>query len=82
MSSATEHPAATAVALNNRELSRTVPAAAAEPGPPAGGVQVQAMQAMQQAGIDPAFIYAYEKTGGLSVTEENQHLISAQDLAG
>jgi hypothetical protein len=37
------------------------------------------VQAMKQAGIDPAIIYAYEKTGRL-VTEDNQHLLSEADL--
>jgi hypothetical protein len=36
---------------------------------------------MKAAGLDPAFIYAFEKTG-LLVTEQNQHLIPEQDLAG
>jgi hypothetical protein len=35
---------------------------------------------MKAAGLDPAFIYAYEKTGRL-VTEANQHLLSDADLA-
>ena len=38
------------------------------------------VQAMKQAGIDPAIIYAYEKTGRF-VTEDNQHLLSEADLA-
>jgi hypothetical protein len=33
-----------------------------------------------KAGMDPAFIYAFEKTDGLLVTEANQHLISEADL--
>jgi hypothetical protein len=33
------------------------------------------VQAMKAAGIDPAFIYAFEKTGRL-VTEQNRHLLS------
>jgi hypothetical protein len=49
--------------------------------PPAEHLEFRTVQAMQQAGIDPAFIYAYEKTGGLLVTEENQYRISTQDLA-
>jgi hypothetical protein len=36
-------------------------------------------QAMRAAGIRPALIYAYERTG-LLVTTENRHLISAADL--
>jgi hypothetical protein len=35
---------------------------------------------MKAAGLDPAFIYAFEKTG-LLVTKQNQHLIPEQDLA-
>ena len=44
-------------------------------------IEFQTVQAMKEAGIDPAIIYAYEKTGGLLVTEQNQHLISDKDLA-
>jgi len=35
---------------------------------------------MRKAGVDPAIIYAFEKTDGLLVTEQNQHLISEADL--
>ena len=35
---------------------------------------------MKAAGIDPAIIYAFEKTGRL-VTEQNQHLLPENDLA-
>jgi hypothetical protein len=35
---------------------------------------------MKAAGMDPAFIYAFEQTG-LLVTEQNMHLISDEDLA-
>jgi hypothetical protein len=38
------------------------------------------VEAMKQAGLDPAIIYAFEKTG-LLVTEENEHLISDKDRA-
>jgi hypothetical protein len=48
--------------------------------PPLEHVEHDMVQAMKAAGLDPAFIYAYEKTG-LLVTEENQHLISDHDLA-
>jgi hypothetical protein len=34
---------------------------------------------MTSAGLDPAFIYAFEKTGFL-ISEENQHLIPEKDL--
>jgi hypothetical protein len=37
------------------------------------------VEAMKKAGLDPALIYAFEKTGML-VTEENQHLIPESDL--
>ena len=35
---------------------------------------------MKKAGIDPAIIHAYERTGRL-VTEDNQDLISDEDSA-
>ena len=38
------------------------------------------VEAMKQAGLDPAVIYAFEKTG-LLVTEANEHLISDRDRA-
>jgi hypothetical protein len=38
-----------------------------------------AIETMKEAGLDPAIIYAYEKTGRL-VTEDNQHLLSDADL--
>jgi hypothetical protein len=49
--------------------------------PPVEQVEFQMVQAMKEAGLDPAFIYAFEKTGGLLVTEQNQHLIPEKDLA-
>ncbi len=49
--------------------------------PPVEQIEFQTVQAMKKAGIDPAFIYAYEKTGGLLVTEQNMHLLSDKDLA-
>jgi hypothetical protein len=48
--------------------------------PPLEHVEHQIVEAMKAAGFDPAFIYAYEKTGRL-VTEQNQHLLSDADLA-
>jgi hypothetical protein len=38
------------------------------------------VEAMKAAGIDPAVIHAYEKTGRI-VTEDNLHLLSEADLA-
>jgi hypothetical protein len=38
------------------------------------------VEALKAAGLDPAIIYAYEKTGRL-VTDDNQHLLSEADLA-
>jgi hypothetical protein len=38
------------------------------------------VEAMKQAGLDPALIYAFEKTG-LLVTEANENLISEVDRA-
>ena len=43
--------------------------------PPLEHVEHFMVQAMKQVGLDPAVIYAFEKTG-LLLTEENQHLIS------
>jgi SEC-C motif len=37
------------------------------------------VEGMKEAGIDPAFIYAFEKTGRL-VTEQNQHLLPESAL--
>jgi hypothetical protein len=48
--------------------------------PPLELVEHQMVEAMKAAGFDPAFIYAYERTGRL-VTEQNQHLLSDADLA-
>jgi hypothetical protein len=37
------------------------------------------VEAMKASGLEPAFIYALEKTG-LVVTEQNQHLIPEKNL--
>lgn len=37
-------------------------------------------EGMKAAGVDPAFVYAFEQTGIL-VSEDNQHLLSDKDLA-
>lgn len=42
-------------------------------------IEHMTVEAMKKAGIDPAIIYAYEKTGRL-VTEENRHLLSEAEL--
>jgi hypothetical protein len=42
--------------------------------PPLEHIEHQTVEAMKKAGIDPAIIHAYEKTGRL-VTEDNQHLL-------
>jgi len=47
--------------------------------PPLEHVEHQMVEAMKAAGLDPAFIYAYEKTGRI-VTQDNQHLLSEADL--
>jgi hypothetical protein len=46
--------------------------------PPLEHVEHFMIEGMKQAGIDPAIIYAYEKTG-LLVTEANEHLITDVD---
>ena len=48
--------------------------------PPLEHVEHYMVEAMKKAGLDPALIYAFEKTG-LLVTEENQHLLPEKDLA-
>jgi hypothetical protein len=47
--------------------------------PPQEHVEHEMVQAMKAAGLDPAYVYAFEKTG-LLVTEQNQHLIPEHDL--
>jgi hypothetical protein len=42
--------------------------------PPLEHVEHQAVEAMKAAGLDPAFIHAFEKTGRLA-TEQNRHLL-------
>jgi len=42
-------------------------------------LEAMLVEEMKKAGMDPAFIYAFEKTG-LLVSAENQHLIPDQDL--
>ena len=42
--------------------------------PPLEHFEHQTVEAMKKAGIDPAIIFAYQKTGRLA-TEENQHLL-------
>ena len=48
--------------------------------PPFEHVEHEMVEDMKAAGIDPALIYAFEKTG-LLVTEANEHLIADKDLA-
>ena len=50
---------------------------------PLSAVQLDAydhwvVEAMASAGIQPALIYAYQKTG-LMVTKQNEHLLSKKD---
>ena len=48
--------------------------------PPLEHVEHEMVQAMKKAGIDPAIIYAFEKTGRI-VSEDNQNLLSDADMA-
>lgn len=48
--------------------------------PPLEQIEHRTVQAMKAASLDPAILYAYEKTGRI-VTEDNQHLLSEADLA-
>jgi hypothetical protein len=43
-------------------------------------LEAMMVEDMKAAGLDPAYIYAFEQTG-LLVTEQNQHLIQENDLA-
>jgi hypothetical protein len=47
--------------------------------PPLEQVEHKLVEAMRRAGLDPAFVHAFEKTG-LLVTEDNQQLIPEKDL--
>ena len=47
--------------------------------PPLEHVEHVMVQAMKEAGIDPAFVCAFEQTGFI-LTEQNQHLLSEEDL--
>ena len=47
--------------------------------PPPEQAEHQVVEAMKKAGLDPAFIYAFEKTGRL-VVESSQHLLSDREL--
>jgi len=44
-------------------------------------LEAMMVEDMKAAGLDPAFIYAFEKTG-LLVTEQNEHLIPENDRVG
>lgn len=48
--------------------------------PPVEHLEAEMVLAMKKAGVDPALIYAFEKTNGLLVTEQNKQLISEADL--
>jgi hypothetical protein len=48
--------------------------------PPLEHIEHFMVEAMKEAGLDPAMIHAFEKTG-LLVTETNEHLISDKDQA-
>jgi len=50
------------------------------PLPTADELNATMVAAMEEAGIAPEMIYAFKKTGGLLVTEANQHLIDDRDL--
>ena len=47
---------------------------------PTGAFRIMMVEDMKAAGLDPAFVHAFEKTG-LLVTQQNQHLIPDADLA-
>jgi len=43
-------------------------------------IERQSIDAMRRAGMGPHLIYAFQKTGGLLVTEHNEQLLSEKDL--
>ena len=43
-------------------------------------IEKETVWAMQQADIEPHIIYAYQKTQGLLLTHENEHLATTEDL--
>jgi hypothetical protein len=47
--------------------------------PPLEHVEHHLVEALKKAGIDPAFIFAFAKTGRL-VTQDNEHLLADKDL--
>src|SRR5581483_4245511 len=47
--------------------------------PPAKEIEAKMVEVMMKAGIPPELIYAYVKTGGLMVTEENKDLLPDKD---
>jgi len=48
--------------------------------PPVEHMEHEMVQAMQEAGMRPDFVYAFIKTDGLLVTEDNRSLIPEKDL--
>lgn len=48
--------------------------------PPTEHLEAKIVQAMEAAGTPPEFVYAFEKTNGLLVTDANKHLIPEADL--
>jgi hypothetical protein len=48
--------------------------------PPLEHMEHEMVQAMQEAGMRPDFVYAFIKTNGLLVTEDNRSLIPEKDL--
>lgn len=52
-----------------------------EGAPPLEVIEHLTVQAMKKAGIDPAFIYAYEKTNGLMLNEHNERMVPESDVA-
>ena len=52
-----------------------------EPRPlPATKIEAEVAAALEGAGVDPAFVYAFQHTG-LIPTDANHHLLSEEDLA-
>lgn len=51
-----------------------------EGAPPLEQLEHWTVEAMKKAGIEPALIYAYEKTNGLLLNSHNERLVTGRDL--
>ncbi|MCC7085608.1 MAG: SEC-C domain-containing protein [Pirellulales bacterium] len=52
-----------------------------EGAPPLELIEHWTVEAMKKGGVEPALIYAYEKTNGLMLNEHNQNMVPDSDIA-